>query len=108
MLLANLIVDLALADLRELEEVQALAAYADDVVVLTPVLPKAGESITRSTSKDSQILDREDGQLLTPMAKAHAVLTINLEKSASSYSRSVGRSDDAEDEDDEEEDVREG
>lgn len=91
-ILANMIVSLAITDLGQVNAVVALAAYADDLVVLTPVLPTPLESISGYFER-LKILDANDGRLKCPRARAHAVLAVNIEKSASSYSRSVGASD---------------
>jgi len=86
-ILANMIVSFATWDLHELDPIVALAAYADDFVALTPVLPTPLEPIKEYFQR-LEILDTE-GRLRCPRARAHAILEVNIEKSASSYSRGI-------------------
>jgi hypothetical protein len=89
-----------MGDLHENESVVALAAYADDLVVLTPVLPLPEEKIADYFQR-LDILDGADHRLLSPTARRHAILEVSVEKSGTTYSRAVGTPDEAEpDEDD--------
>jgi hypothetical protein len=91
--LANVVVSIAVAELRAKETVVDLAAYADDVVVLTPTLPEPLEKIPRYLERIG-VMDAQSNSLLCPRAATLANLKVNVEKSGTSYSRGLRNNDD--------------
>lgn len=87
-ILANVVIDRAIADLKRHTRTVGAAAYADDIVLLTDVLPQPAEPI-------GDYLDRlgvfnSDSRLMNaPSAQRLAVLRLNLEKCGTTYSKSL-------------------
>lgn len=86
-ILANMVMSIAMRDLREATDAQGIAAYADDLIVVTRQLPEISEE-TGAYFRRLGIVDGPDARLQSPSTNAIAVLRVGLEKSAVSYSRS--------------------
>lgn len=87
-ILANVIVDRACEDLEAQPSVEGVAAYADDLLVMSLELPAMTETPAEYLMRLGLIVDAEDPRLNSPRSQQVASLVIGLEKSATSYSRS--------------------
>jgi hypothetical protein len=86
--LANLVISMVLAEISEEPETVAVAAYADDIVVLSRELPQLGESATSYFARLG-LLGREPFQLQVDSTRKIARLLTSDEKMAISYARHV-------------------
>jgi predicted amidohydrolase len=87
-IMANFIVDLARGDLVSLPHIEGVAAYADDLLLMTRELPGMTESTAAYLSRLELIPVDSEPTLSSPAASAVADLVVGLEKSSTSYSRS--------------------
>jgi hypothetical protein len=86
-LLANVIMFLATSELVEHDQVIGAAAYADDIVIVSRLLPNVGDSSATYLARLG-ILDAEE-TLDAPTAKRLAHLNVGLEKSGTALLRVV-------------------
>jgi len=98
-ILANFIVDLACEDLASMGAIDGVAAFADDVLLMTRVLPTVSETPVEYLSRLGLIPPEGTPSLNSPRANAVASLVVSLDKSYTSYSRSSNSEDEAEEED---------
>jgi hypothetical protein len=88
-LLANMIMFLATSELVEGGDVIGAAAYADDIVVVSHLLPDVGDSVAGYLARLG-ILDADES-LDAPTAKQLAHLKVGLEKSSTALVRVVSK-----------------
>jgi predicted amidohydrolase len=97
-ILANFIVDLAREDLASAANIEGVAAYADDLLLISRELPAMSENSAQYLARLGVIPAHGDPSLNSPLAIPIADLVVSLDKSSTSYSRSSASDDDAEDE----------
>lgn len=91
--LANMLMSLVLADLDAAPDTLASAAYADDIIVMTQSLLDLDEKPADYFERLGLSSAQEPYPLDTPSAEGLAHLTMGLEKSGTSYSRSTSEED---------------
>ena len=91
--LANFIVDLAREDLASMPNIEGVAAYADDLLLMTRELPAMSENSAEYLSRLGIIPTVTEPALNSPRARPIADLIVGLDKSSTSYSRSSSSAD---------------
>ena len=87
-ILANLVVGVALRDLAALPTVTGVTAYADDILVLSPILPDVDEDIFHYFVRLGIVTGTAEAPVVTSGRAAQlATLLVGTEKSETSYSR---------------------
>lgn len=88
-ILANLIVATAIRDITDIPSVEAVATYADDIVVVSRQLPEIGEAPGAFLERIGVVRSepQNDATLVSGSGLALATLRVGLAKSAISYSR---------------------
>jgi hypothetical protein len=85
--LANLVIALGVADLEKKPEIDSVAAYADDLMVISRSLPEMEEDSAEYLAR-LQVVDPESHKLQSPLTSPLATLYARLDKSATFYLRS--------------------
>jgi hypothetical protein len=95
-ILANLLMSLVRRDLSGTSGALGVAAYADDLMLVTTALPDMSEEISAYLARLGVIASEDDASLQSPSVGQLAVLRVGLEKSSISYSRGVEADEQAE------------
>jgi predicted amidohydrolase len=87
-ILANFIVDLVRGDLAELEAIEGVAAYADDLLLMSRDLPAMSENPTEYLSRLGVTPAEGEPVMISPQSAPVADLVVSVDKCSTSYSRS--------------------
>jgi hypothetical protein len=95
-ILANVIVSLVVDDISDVQSVDAVAAYADDFIIMTRELPRMAEPPQDYLARLGVMRSPDPPVLASELAEPVARLIVSLAKSATSYSPTAETEDDDE------------